>query len=105
MFFLVDIEFADPDAPLDVVAHADLLEKVVLPALEQCKRLEEHHRILSAKMWGGGRSLSLAVEAVSNEALVEALESLPFFASVRSRVREVPEKPASLEPWTGAALA
>ena len=86
MQYLVQLRLNSSARPAGREEGITFMEKVILPTLERCKRLQEERKILAGLPVSGAIALVLIVTAESAKELDDLLTSLPVWPSMETEV-------------------
>ena len=86
MQYLVQLRLSASARPMSPEEGIVFIEKVILPTLEKCEKLEEEEKILAGGPVSGAVALALIVTADSAKALDDLITSLPVWPRMETEV-------------------
>ena len=86
MKYLVQMKLAGSSRPATSAEGIAFIERLILPTLELCKKLEAEGKILSGGPISGAVELALIVRAESAQELDDLLTSLPVWPRMETTI-------------------
>ena len=83
MRYLVTGTYVEPGPLLPPDRVVDMLEKIVLPSLQNLAKMEQDGKVLAGGIHVAGRVGTMIVEADSNEEVDRLIGKLPFWGLLR----------------------
>lgn len=86
MQYLVQLRLRNSANPMSPSDGIGLIEELILPTLERCKKLQDDKRILAGGPMSGSVALALIVTAGSAQELDDLVTSLPVWPRMETEV-------------------
>jgi muconolactone delta-isomerase len=86
MQYLVQLRLRSSASPMSPNDGIGFIEQLILPTLEQCKKLKDDGKILAGGPMSGAVALALIVTAESAQELDDLITSLPVWTRMETEV-------------------
>jgi muconolactone delta-isomerase len=86
MQYLVQLRLRSSASPMSPNDGIGFIEQLILPTLEQCKKLQDDGKILAGGPMSGAVALALIVTAESAQELDDLITSLPVWTRMETEV-------------------